>query len=145
MRQLLRTALFMPTTYGPLPAAHRIGSAMHPPPRGGTTGHPRFVCEKHGGKFVAEDGKISRNWPWEAPIGASWSPDIPDEWSFNLNKCLHFRASSRQDMTLTFKSDSITMEFDVGEVLRRADDLVEVRSAERDLGADADNCRVRHS
>lgn len=62
------------------------GSCTHPPPKGASTGHPRYVCDKNRGKFVAEDGQITREWPWEAPIGSSWSPDIPEEWSFILNR-----------------------------------------------------------
>ncbi len=60
-----------------------------------------------------------RSWPWEAPIGSSWTPDIPEEWTFALNQYLSFSATSRQDMRLTFKCDSITMDFDVGEIRKR--------------------------
>ena len=95
------------------------GSCMHPPPKGGTTGHPRYVCEAHGGKFCTTSGDIERDWPWTAPIGSSWTPDIPDEWTFALNQYFTFSASSRQDQRLAFKCDSVTMDFDVGEIRKR--------------------------
>ena len=101
------------------------GSCTHPPPKGASTGHPRYVCDKNRGKFVAEDGQITREWPWEAPIGSSWSPDIPEEWSFILNSCLSFKATSRQSQTLTFKCDSVTHEFNVGQMPKRSDTYLE--------------------
>ena len=96
-----------------------MGSASFAPPKGGTTGHPRYVCEVSGGKFCSEEGNIVRSWPWEAPIGSSWTPDIPEEWTFALNQHLNFSATSRQDMRLTFHCDNITMDFDVGEIRKR--------------------------
>ena len=98
-----------------------VGSASFPPPKGGTTGHPRYVCELSGGKFCTEEGDIARAWPWEAPIGSSWTPDIPEEWTFALNQHLTFSATSRQDMRLTFHCDNVTMNFEVGEIRKRKD------------------------
>ena len=77
------------------------------------------MCELSGGKFCSQEGNIVRSWPWEAPIGSSWTPNIPEEWTFALNQHLKFSATSRQDMRLTFHCDNITMDFDVGEIRKR--------------------------
>lgn len=77
------------------------------------------MCELSGGKFCTEEGDIARNWVWEAPIGSSWTPDIPEEWSFALNQHIHFTATSRQDMRAVFQCDNISMDFEVGEIRKR--------------------------
>jgi hypothetical protein len=103
------------------------GSVTHPTPKRGTTAHPRYVCDPAGGKFVSESGEITNEWPWEAPIGASWTPTIPPEWSFSLNSCLTFTASNRQNMHLEFKCNGVVQEFDVGEMRRRKENYLETQ------------------
>ena len=100
-----------------------VGSVMYGP-RSAGGGKARFVCEKNRGMFLDENGDITRQWPWTAPIGASWKPDIPEKWTFKLNQYMTFSGTSRQNLKVQVRIESIAQDFDVGETLKRADDYL---------------------
>jgi hypothetical protein len=100
-----------------------VGSVMWGPQSVGR-GKARFVCEANRGMFLDSNGKITRQWPWTAPIGASWSPDIPEPWSFKLNQYLTFHGTSRQDLRVECRIESVVMDIEVGETLKRKDDYL---------------------
>jgi hypothetical protein len=100
-----------------------VGSVMWGQ-RSAGKGKARFVCEINQGMFLDAEGNITRQWPWRSPIGSSWEPEIPEPWEFKLNQYLTLRCSSRQDMRLTVRIESVAMECDVGETLKRKDDYL---------------------
>ena len=100
-----------------------VGSVMWGPKSSGR-GKARFVCEMNQGMFLNENGDVTKSWPWRSPIGASWEPDIPDPWTFKLNQYLTFHGSSRQDLKVEVRIESVVMNCDVGETLKRKDDYL---------------------
>ena len=100
-----------------------VGAVMYGP-RSQGRGKARFVCEVNRGMFLDENGNIEKSWPWTAPVGASWKAQIPEPWEFKLNQYMTFTGTSRQDLKVAVRIESISMDFDIGETLKRADDYL---------------------
>ena len=56
---------------------------------------------------------------------AGREPDIPDAWTFKLNKYMTFTGASRQDLKVKLGSGNQNIEFEVGEIRKRKDTYLE--------------------